>query len=95
MGRLAYYDLGPKVYADVAKNDKKWEVRLAAVSRLTDPVVLADVVKNDKKWGVRRAAVNNLTDPVVLAEVVRNEGHRRVLDAARERLIELNLNSNP
>ena len=82
-------------FRPVWDNDFSEKIAGITVKLMTDQKKLARVAKTARTWEAHEAAVRRLTDPVVLADVVKNEGHRRVLDAARERLDELNLNSNP
>jgi hypothetical protein len=61
----------PAELARVAREDPDWEVRAAAVGRLTDPVELVRAAR-DRIWYVRAAAVGRLTDPVELVRAGRD-----------------------
>lgn len=72
--------------ASVAITDKDWEVRLSAVSKVTDDAVLGRVARTGEVKWLRRAAVERLADRAVLADVARNDQDSDVRAAAVIRL---------
>lgn len=66
----------------VARNDKDWIVRKAAVERLSSQPVLADVARSDEDADVRRFAVSRLTVQSALIQVATTDKDWTVRDAA-------------
>jgi hypothetical protein len=62
-----------KKLADIAKNDKKWKVREAAVKMIDDQAVLADIARTDSDQDVRKAAMEKITEQAVLAEIAKSD----------------------
>jgi len=60
--RLIDQTVAQAVFADIAKNNKDWEVREAAVRRLTSQALLADIARNDKEDSVRETAEKRLKE---------------------------------
>jgi hypothetical protein len=70
--KLTDQALAQGLFAILAKNDKDWTVRKAAVNRLTVKTVLADIAKdNNEKIEVAMEAVKRLTDQALLADVAK------------------------
>jgi hypothetical protein len=72
--------------AEIAKNEKNFGLRKAAVERMTDQSVLADIAKNDKNFDVRWAAVDRVTDQSLLSDIAKNGKFWEVCQAAMERV---------
>lgn len=62
-------------FAEVARTDPDWVVRVVAVPRLTDEGVLMAIIRTSEDAAVREAALRNeyLTDQDVLADRARND----------------------
>lgn len=61
-----------EILSNIAKNDKRIDIRMAAVGNLTDQVILTCIAKEDEHIWVREAAVKKLTNQVVLADFAKN-----------------------
>jgi len=72
--------------AKIAKNDKNWKVRMAAVEKLTDQAILADIAKNDKDDDVRMTAIGKLTNQAIIADIAKNDEDDDIRIAAVEKL---------
>lgn len=72
--------------AEIARKDKDWQKRKAAVGKLTDQATLADVAKIDSNVDVRNAAVAKLTDQAALIQVAKTDSGADVRRAAVEKL---------
>ena len=68
--------------AGIAKSDKHWRVRKAAVRNLTDQSAIVDVAKADSEGSVRQTAVGRLTNQAVLADIVKMDPDASVREAA-------------
>jgi len=75
-----------KELADIAKNDKEWSVRIAAVEKLTDQKLIGDIAKNDESYSVRSEAVKKLTDQKLLADIAINDEDSSAREEAVYRL---------
>jgi hypothetical protein len=84
-------DLDPAVQAALARvalRDPDWNVRIAAVARLTLQPVLARVALSDRDSDIRTLAVSLLRDQSVLARVARGDRDWNVRIAAVNQLVD-------
>ena len=58
--------------ADIAKNDKDSDVRIAAIENLTDQNILSNFAKNDANSDVRVAAAKKITNQDLLFDIAKN-----------------------
>jgi hypothetical protein len=74
-----------KIFAELAKNDENFNVRLEAVKKLIDQGTLAFVAKNEEYSYVREIAVRKITDQAVLAEVAKSDKDYNIRKIAFEK----------
>jgi hypothetical protein len=74
------------LFARVARNDKDWSVRQAAVGRLTSQAVLAQIATSDEDLDIRKLAVSRLTVQAALARVATSDEDWSLRKTATERL---------
>ena len=70
---------------EAALSDEEWEVRKAAVKKLTDQGAIKEVALSDEDSVVRKAALEKLTDQDTLKEVALGDEDSDVRDAALEK----------
>lgn len=76
----------PAILATVARNDKDWGVRRAAVHNVADPELLARITIDDSDARVRHAAIDKLNDQDALGKVAIEATDANALRIALERL---------
>lgn len=72
--------------ARIAKTGRDYNVRRAAIEKLSDQAVLADIAKTDRVSDARRTAVEKLTDQVLLAGIAKTGNSSLVREAAVRKL---------
>jgi hypothetical protein len=77
--------------ADIAKNAKDCDARIASVNKLTGQNVLAEIAKSDKDWSVRLAAVKKLTAQNIIVDIAKNDEDSIVRYTAAEKLTDQNI----
>ena len=75
IGSLCVFLLFLSVGCQPSLEDEDWQVRRAAVRKLTDQALLAQVAIEDKKDFVRAEAVGRLTDQALLEQVAAEVEH--------------------
>lgn len=81
-----------KILTDLAKNDKSETVRIAAISKLSDPEFLFNLATRDKTYEIRKAAVLALKEDNLLSRIAEDDNASYLLrELAVRSISEINI----